>query len=280
MKLQRSEGSSEESRLDAAESSRQSDSRAALESLLQHAFRQPQLLFQALNHSSLRHEFQAANSGAPLPEELHDNERLEFLGDAIVGLVVAESLYRRFPELDEGELTRMRAALVSRRHLGLVATELELGEHLRLGRAEERSGGRKKSVLLANALEALIAAVYLDAGAELKTAAAFIERVVVEPSAEDLRDELRENSAIGDFKSALQERLQAERAGHPVYLVQAETGPDHRKRFLVEVLLRAAGEQDKPLAQGSGSTKKKAEQAAARVAIELLRTASERGVPA
>ncbi len=255
-------------------------SRTALESLVQHTFRQPELLLQALNHSSLRHEFQAANSGAPLPGELHDNERLEFLGDAIVGLAVAESLYRRFPELDEGELTRMRAALVSRRHLGLVATELGLGEHLRLGRAEERSGGRKKSVLLANALEALIAAVYLDADADLRAAASFIESVVVEPFVEELRDELRENSAIGDFKSALQERLQADRAGHPVYQVQAETGPDHRKRFLVEVLLRAAGAQDKPLAQGSGSTKKKAEQAAARVAFELLRTTSEKGVPA
>ena len=243
----------------------------SLEDALGHAFRNPGLLAQALNHSSLRHEYQAAHPREPLPEELRDNERLEFLGDAIVGLAVAESLYRRFPELDEGELTRMRAALVSRKHLGLVGTRLDLGTHLKLGRAEERSGGRKKAVLLANAVEALIAAIYLDAGSKLGAAAVFIERCVVSPYVDELRDELRENSAIGDFKSALQEHLQAARTGHPVYVLQAESGPDHRKRFVVEVLLRQAGNPDKPLAQGAGSTKKKAEQAAARIAFEQLR---------
>ena len=246
-----------------------------LEACLGHAFAEPALLDRALTHSSVRHEYQAAHPGEPLPEALRDNERLEFLGDAIVGLAVAESLYRRFPDLDEGELTRMRAALVSRKHLGLVGSRLELGRYLRLSRAEERSGGRKKTVLMANTVEALIAAVYLDGGGGLAPAAALIERVVVGPYVDQLRDELRENSAIGDSKTALQELLQATRSGQPVYVLQAETGPDHRKRFLVEVMLRRPDQPDQPLARGAGSTKKKAEQEAARIAYEALRPAGE-----
>ncbi len=252
------------------------DADGRLEDALGHAFRDPALLVQALNHSSLRHEYQAAHPGEALPQELRDNERLEFLGDAIVGLAVAQSLFERFPELDEGELTRMRAVLVSRRHLGSVGTRLELGRHLRLGRAEERSGGRKKTMLLANAVEALIAAMYLDAGSGLAAAGGFIERCIVAPYVDTLRAELRENSAIGDSKSALQEHLQATRKGHPVYVLEAESGPDHRKRFVVQVLLRRAGEADTPLAQGAGSTKKKAEQDAARIAFEQLRSAGEK----
>jgi len=113
-----------------------------------------------------------------------DNEKLEFLGDAVLGLLVAQSLYESFPDLEEGHLTRLRAALVSRRHLGNVAESLHLGDHLRLGRGEERNGGRRKTVLLANSFEAVLAALYLDAG--LDTARAFVQRTVIEPTAPHL----------------------------------------------------------------------------------------------
>jgi len=250
----------------------------ALESKLGHRFARPALLEQALTHSSLRHEQQMAagngpgnavqtKAGRPSINWAGDNERLEFLGDAIVGLLVAESLFRRFPDLREGDLTRMRAALVSREHLGEVGQTLELGRWLRMGRSEEKNGGRKKAVLLANCVEAVTAALYLDKG--LEAAAAFVERTIVEPEAAALHRELQANHAIGDYKSALQEYLQARGGKEPEYTVEAETGPDHRKRFLVEVRT-ADGEGSRALARGSGSTKKKAEQEAAKRAFRRL----------
>jgi ribonuclease-3 len=237
-----------------------------LEAKLGHRFTHPALLEQALTHGSVRHEHQTSDAAEILPA-VQDNERLEFLGDAIVGMVVAELLYRRFPELDEGSLTRLRAALVSRKHLGHVGTELDLGSYLRLGRAEERNGGRQKAVLLANCVEALIGALYLEDG--LLAAAGFIERTVVHPYMDQLRGDLRENPAIGDYKTALQELLQARRAGQPDYTVKAESGPDHRKRFLVQV--RASHGENGSRAEGEGSTKKKAEQEAARQLYEQLK---------
>ena len=254
----------------------------ALEAPLGHRFAEPALLEQALTHASVRHEQQTGGEAALQPP-VADNERLEFLGDAIVGMVVGALLYRRYPELHEGELTRLRAALVSRKHLGLVGTQLGLSTHLRLGRAEERNGGRRKAVLLANCMEALIGALYLEGG--LPIAAAFIERTVAEPYIDELRGELRENRAIGDYKTALQELLQARRVGQPVYTTQAESGPDHRKHFVVEVSAagaqagapsganngtpKAAGEPGL-LAQGEGGTKKQASQEAARLLYERL----------
>ena len=185
-------------------------------------------------------------------------------------MLVAESLFRRFPNLREGELTRLRAVLVSRQHLGEVGEALALGRWMRMGKSEEKNGGRKKAVLLANCIEAVTAALYLDSGS-LATAAAFVERAIVEPQAGTLYRELKANHAIGDYKSALQEFLQARGAGQPEYLVQAETGPDHRKRFHVEVHTAATDPAgSRPLAQGSGSTKKKAEQEAARRAFRKL----------
>ena len=234
-----------------------------LEAKLGYRFRRPELLEQALTHGSVRHEQQTGDHPDPSPAQ-GDNERMEFLGDAIVGMVIAELLYQRYPELDEGELTRLRAALVSRRHLGLVGTILELGSYLRLGRAEERNGGRHKAVLLANCMEALIAGIYLEGG--LGAAAAFVERIVALPYLDTLRNELREHHAIGDYKTALQELLQSRRAGQPTYVVQAESGPDHRKRFLVEARIgRADHDSGAPeyRAKGEGTTKKKAEQEAA-----------------
>ncbi len=238
---------------------------------LGHAFREPALLEEALTHSSLRHEqLTGGVTGAAAGEDPGDNERLEFLGDAIVGMLVAESLYRRFPRLREGQLTRLRAALVSRKHLGEVGKALGLGKWLRMGRSEERNGGRGKAVLLANCVESLTAALYLDSG-ELATAAAFVERVIVEPQAGLLYEQLQAKHAIGDYKSALQELLQARGQGQPEYALQAESGPDHRKHFLVEV--RTAGTDEggsRGLARGAGGTKKKAEQEAARRAFQGL----------
>jgi ribonuclease-3 len=234
----------------------------SLEAALYHHFAHKELLERALTHSSLAHEAggHAQNS--------QDNERLEFLGDAVVGLIVADSLYRRYPELPEGALTRLRATLVSRRHLASIAESLGLGAHLRLGRGEERSGGRAKSALLANAMEAVIGAVYLDGG--LETARRVIETQVIEPWVSALHEQLRTGDEIGDFKSALQQLLQARKQGQPEYRTTGETGPDHRKRFFVEA--RVAGQT---LAEGAGRTRKHAEQEAARQAIEKLRSTEE-----
>ena len=233
-----------------------------LQERIGHSFADFELLGRALTHSSLAFE-QGENTA-----DSSDNEQLEFLGDAVVGLIAADSLFRRYPELKEGELTRLRAALVSRQHLGQVALKLELGASLFLGKGEERSGGRKKATLLANSIEAVIGALYLDGG--LQAARAFVENWVVEPYVRELRGALERGGGIGDHKSALQEFLQARKAGQPQYLVKAESGPDHRKRFLVEVHAPAGDASPRILARGSGTTKKHAEQEAARRAYQKL----------
>jgi ribonuclease III len=241
-----------------------------LEEALGYSFRDPKLLVKALTHSSLAYEQTLEGrlaNGTPGSRE-EDNEQLEFLGDAVLGLVVAEILFRRFPDLHEGEWTRLRASLVSRRHLAQVATALDLGPYLRLGRGEERGGGRKKSTLLANCVEAIIAALYLDGG--LPAVEAFVNERVVAPYVSELRQALDRGVSLGDHKTALQELLQAQKTGPPAYVLKAESGPDHRKRFLVEVRL-PAGTTPKALARGVGTTKKRAEQEAARRAVEKLR---------
>ena len=254
---------------------------AELEGLLQYTFQNSRNLGRALTHSSLVCEQNLGNgAGAPeLPDKTaatnrstagpeKDNEQLEFLGDAVLGLVAAEGLFRAYPDLQEGDLTRMRAHLVSRAHLGKVAVGMNLGAYLRLGRGEERSGGRQKSVLLANALEAVIAALYLDGG--LVAAAKFVQTWIVKPYLAELRGELDAGQAMGDHKSALQEWLQAHKAASPQYEVKAESGPDHRKRFLVEVKISDKG--GAILAgTGSGGTKKRAEQEAARKVLRILK---------
>jgi ribonuclease-3 len=248
-----------------------------LERTLKHRFRDPALLEQALTHSSLAFEQSAQSvqddkSAAPGRPAILDNEKLEFLGDAVLGLLVAQSLYESFPDLEEGDLTRLRAALVSRRHLGNVAESLHLGEHLRLGRGEERNGGRRKAVLLANSFEAVLAALYLDAG--IDTARSFIQRTVIDPTAQRLYKGLERGESMGDHKSALQEMLQARGAAPPEYEVKAATGPDHRKRFLVEVVIVGSPDLPSVTAQGTGTTKKRAEQEAARVAFQQLQEQS------
>lgn len=230
----------------------------ALQARLLYGFADGHLLSLALTHRSRVHE---RGEGGPPGE---DNERLEFLGDAVVGMLVGEGLYRRYPELSEGELTRMRGALVSRRHLAEVARGLELGQHLLLGRGEERSGGRAKAALLANAMEAVIGAIYLDGG--LEAAQRLVEARVVAPGVEALRARVTADGGMGDFKSALQETLQARRRGQPEYRTVRESGPDHQKEFFVEAWAEGA-----LLAEGTGSTRKRAEQDAARRALEQLR---------
>lgn len=252
---------------------------ATLEAKLGYHFDNPRLLERALTHSSLAYEQLTSQSGTTKAQraEMEDNEQLEFLGDAVLGLVAAEALYRAHPEMSEGQLTRLRAALVSRKHMAQVAQRLALGNYLRMGRGEERSGGRKKPALLANAAEALIAAVYLDAAsvstpaAGLAAAEALIMRYVIEPSLPALLEEAERSTNIGDHKSALQEHLQSAKLGQPEYLVVGQSGPDHRKRFLVEVRLPdGTASENKALAKGTGSTKKHAEQEAARRALKKL----------
>jgi ribonuclease III len=244
-----------------------------LEAALGHGFANRKLLVRALTHKSLANQ-RAMDEPAPAgkDEEISgagDNERLEFLGDAVLGLVVAEALFESHPEWQEGELTRVRSQLVSRQHMADVAAEIGLGIHLRLSRGEDRNGLRNKSTVLSNTMEAVLAALFLDGG--LEPVRAFARRWVMGEAAEHLAEELRSGAALGNFKSALQEHMQASRSGTPVYKVKSESGPDHRKRFLVEVRLKTAdGEPGKPLARGMGSTKKHAEQDAARRALERL----------
>jgi ribonuclease-3 len=244
-----------------------------LEAALGHEFHSRELLVRALTHRSLANQqAQSDHASAGKEEEsagAGDNERLEFLGDAVLGLVVAEALFEAHPEWQEGELTRVRSQLVSRQHMAEVASAIGLGVHLRLSRGEDRSGLRHKSTVLSNTMEAVMAALFLDGG--LEPVRAFARRWVMGEAAEHLAEELRSGAALGNYKSALQEHLQAARTGTPVYRVKSESGPDHRKRFLVEVRLKAEdGEPGKALARGMGGTKKHAEQDAARRALERL----------
>jgi len=237
-----------------------------LEAALGHEFSSPELLLRALTHRSLAHQLAQADGGKQSASA--DNERLEFLGDAVLGLVVAEALFILHPEWREGEMTRIRSGLVSRLHMAQVAEEIDLGRHLRLSRGEERSGLRRRSTVLSNTMEAVMGALFLDGG--LEPVRVFVRDRVMAEAAERLALELRSGEALGNYKSALQERLQAAGAGTPVYRVKTESGPDHHKRFLVEVRLKSeAGQKGKPLARGMGRTKKHAEQDAARRALNL-----------
>jgi ribonuclease III len=236
--------------------------------LFGHTFRSPALLTLALTHRSLAYE---RNPEAPAdPSE--DNEQLEFIGDAVLGLVVAEALYKRFPSSREGDLTRLRASLVNSRNLAQVALRIDLGALLRLGRGEAQSGGRRKPGLLANALEAVIAAIYLDGG--LPAASGFIHRYILEPAdnglAEMIISSVPFSGAVGDFKSALQESLQASGSGQPQYVLTDQTGPDHQKRFHVEVRVNDGAGGTITLAAAQGTTKKQAQQEAARLAFSGL----------
>ena len=242
----------------------------ALEESLGHHFQRQELIEQALTHSSQAREVEALGATEPSARR-RDNELLEFLGDAVLGLVTTESLFHRFPGFHEGHLSKLRAHLVGQRHLLRVAEQLQIGHYLRLGRGEEKSGGRNKATLLVDALEAILAALYLDGG--WTVARDFILRAIVEP---ELAHMNLETSAIPvmDFKSALQERLQAGGMNQPVYALVKEEGPEHRKTFTVEVRLPEPEVADF-VARAEGPTKKRAEQEAARQALERLSTAPD-----
>jgi ribonuclease III len=239
---------------------------SSLEKTVGHFFTSPALLHQALTHSSQAREaetLRAADSG-----RIADNEQLEFLGDAVLGLVTTEELFRRFPEFTEGQLSKLRAHLVSKNHLIHVAEELELGKYLRLGRGEEKSGGRSKAAILVDALEAIIGAVYLDAG--LETTRSLILQHIVLPELEQFVSS-GQAATVTDYKSALQERLQAVGRPQPAYVLVKESGPEHKKTFTIEARLVESGEeQPEFVARAEGSTKKNAEQHAARQVLDYL----------
>ncbi|MGA3196657.1 MAG: ribonuclease III [Terriglobales bacterium] len=236
----------------------------ALEESLGYHFQRQELIEQALTHSSQAREVEA--SGAPSNfSGGGDNELLEFLGDAVLGLVASETLFHRYPEFHEGQLSKLRAHLVGQRHLLRVAEQLQIGHYMRLGRGEEKSGGRSKASLLVDALEAILAALYLDGGWQV--ARDFIVRAIVEPELAHMK---LETSALPvmDFKSALQETLQASGRAQPVYVLVKEEGPEHRKTFTVEARLPEAEAQF--VGRAEGATKKRAEQEAARQVLEHL----------
>ncbi len=242
-----------------------------LEELLGHKFQSPEWLERALTHSSWLAENPApkadetrgnvpASPGDQLPAVVYeDNEKLEFLGDAVLTLVVTESLLAGFPAWREGQLSKARASLVNANALTEAARRLGLGAHLRLGRGEEKTGGRDKASILADAYEAVVAAVFFDGG--LEAARAFVERSLLDAAVLRQMDQLGEP----DHKSRLQEMIQARGWSSPEYRVIAESGPDHRKVFEVEV--RVAGRAS---AVGTGMNKKEAEQAAARGVVAQL----------
>jgi ribonuclease-3 len=240
-----------------------------LEQSLGHHFERRELIYQALTHSSQAREVEAlgAGVGSSSPGSFSgDNEMLEFLGDAVLGLVTSEALFHRFPKFQEGQLSKLRAHLVGQRHLLRVAEQLQIGQYMRLGRGEEKSGGRNKANLLVDALEAILAALYLDGG--WTVARDFILRAIVEPELANMK---LETSAIPvmDFKSALQEALQARGGPQPVYALVKEEGPEHKKTFTVEVRL-AKPETGHFVGRAQGPTKKRAEQEAARQVLEHL----------
>jgi ribonuclease-3 len=217
---------------------------------LGHAFADPELLRQALTHASFGHEQR---------QHLPDNQRLEFLGDAVLQLTVTEELYRRFPALPEGRLTSFRAQLVNRHHLQALALGLGLGDHLILGRGEENSQGRQRGSILADAVEAVFGAVFLEAG---WTGARAIILRLLEPSITGIAGESGEQTAANP-KGSLQEKLQAEGEHPPVYRCLSETGPAHARIY--EVVVEWQGRE---LGRGHGASKKEAEIRAAEFALQ------------
>ena len=222
----------------------------ALEERLGYSFQNRALLETALTHSSYANENRASG--------IVCNERLEFLGDSVLGVTVADFLYQHFPDMPEGRMTRLRAELVCEHSLHRVALELHLGDYLRLGKGEEHNGGRKRASILSDAVEAVIAAMYLDAGME--TAAGFIHRCLL--------DDVRaiETPTFTDYKTSLQELVQRHSGQVLSYELVGEEGPDHAKTFRVQVCLNGD-----PIGRGTGRTKKEAEQTAAANALEALR---------
>ena len=212
-------------------------------------FNDPQLARRALTHSSYVNEN---------PEIQEDNERLEFLGDAAIDFLIAAWIYRHYPEMDEGQLTRLRSALVRTEQLAAFAEEIELGEAVLLGHGEESSGGRDRQALLCDAFESLMGALYIDSG--LEAVASFLEPKLPQAVSQAMADE-----SLMDGRSLLQIWAQAERGETPRYRTIETSGPDHDREFVVEV---SVGEQ--PAARGRGKSKQEAAQAAASEALKIL----------
>lgn len=229
-----------------------------IQGILQYRFRRPELLCRGLVHRSFAHE------NPHLKRE--DNETIEFLGDAVLNLAVSYLLLERFPEFNEGDLSRMRSSIVNERELAKLALDLDLGSLLLLGKGEELTGGRHKPSLLADSLEALLGAIFLDGG--MDAAMGVIERLFRDYLAVAGRDDPVRN-LDRDYKTQLQELMQGRFRLTPSYRLESEDGPDHEKTFHMCVLLG-----DRVLAHGSGRTKKEAQQEAAQRALECLQTSS------
>jgi len=219
-----------------------------LETAIGYQFQNISLLQRALAHSSYANE--------RWHDSLMSNERLEFLGDSVLGMLVADYLYRTFQQRPEGDLTRMRADMVCEKTLAQIAIQLNLGEHLLLGKGEELGGGRSRDSILADAVESVIAACYLDGGME--AAKRFVQQFVLVNVPVDRPNHM-------DYKTVLQERIQQKKNQTLAYVLIGESGPDHDKHFQVELRLN-----DRVVGVGSGSSKKRAEQDAARAALEQL----------
>jgi ribonuclease-3 len=222
-----------------------------LESLLGYSFGNQGLLLQALTHRSFVNEHEG--------EHLRNNESLEFLGDSVLGFLISSRIFQHYPELTEGELSKIKAYLVSAANLVRLAESIHLGDFIRLSRGEEKTGGRTKRAIVVDAYEAIIGAIYLDGRVE--AAAAFVGRQI-DNFLEGL--DLKQLT-YGDFKSALQEQLHNLGRPEPVYRVVNEIGPDHRKTFVVQVIIHG-----EVVAESSGRTKKEAQQSAAHLALESI----------
>jgi ribonuclease III len=258
---------------------RTNKSRPLLEQILGYKFAKPKLLELALTHRS--HPYEARTDASEIvPHETKntpgtDNEQLEFVGDAVLGLAVTELLYQQFPDRSEGELTRMRASLVSRQRMAALGVELRLDEHLLVGRSAEQNGARRKPALMANAAEAVMAAIYLDANAAGKDGFREIRRLVeqklVKPELAMLQAALKNDGgrgALRDAKTLLQERVQASGVGRLRYADTDQSGPAHQRRFKVEARIEEPGGQISVLASADGASKKEAQQKAAELALK------------
>jgi ribonuclease III len=227
-----------------------------LENRLGYCFKNQHLLSQALTHRSFVNEHEE--------QKLRNNESLEFLGDAVLGFLISSRIFQHYPELTEGELSKIKAYLVSAANLVKLAEGIHLGDFIRLSRGEEKTGGRTKRAIIVDAYEAIIGAIYLDSGVD--AASDFVGRQI-ETFLEDL--DIRKLT-YGDFKSALQEQLHDLGRSEPVYRVVDEIGPDHRKTFVVQVEVDGA-----VIAESSGGTKKEAQQSAAQLALESLKSSCQ-----
>lgn len=230
-----------------------------LEERLGYKFKNPALLQRALTHSSATPELRASHGLTEPCPNVQDNEQLEFLGDAVLDMLASEYLLQAFSDWSEGHLSKSRARVVNARALEMAARRLQLGDHLRLGRGEEKTGGRDKPALLADAFEAVVAALYIDGG--LPAARQMLRRVLFDHAIEERGEDI----SAADRKSALQEYLQGRGQPPAEYRISGLSGPDHRRTFRVEVWANGIC-----MASGEGSTKKEAEQQAARAALHRL----------